>query len=148
MSDWTANLLEDDQRIHGLLTGSRRIAVIGIKPESQGHKPAHSVPRFLKEQGYEIVPVPVYYPDVTEILGERVYRSLADIPGDIDIVSVFRRSEDVAGHVADILAKQPKAVWLQLGIRNDAVARQLAEAGIKVVQDRCAKIERRRLSHQ
>jgi predicted CoA-binding protein len=70
------------------------------------------------------------------ILGEKVFRKLVDIPGGIDMVDVFRRSHDVPGHVEDILAKQPKSVWLQLGIRNDGAAEILAKAGIKVVQDR------------
>jgi predicted CoA-binding protein len=80
--------------------------------------------------------VPVYYPEVTIILGEKVYRKLVDIPGEIDMVDVFRRSHDVTGHVDDIVAKKPNSVWLQLGIRNDAAAEIFAKAGIKVVQDR------------
>ena len=90
----------------------------------------------MAEAGYEIVPVPVYYPDVTEILGEPVYRTLAEIPEPVDMVNVFRRSRDIPPHLSDILAAKPKSVWLQLGIRNDEVAETLARAGIKVVQDR------------
>ena len=89
--------------------------------------------------------MPVYYPEVTEILGEPVYRTVADVPGDVDMVNVFRRSHDVPPHVDDIIAKQPKSVWLQLGIRNDAAAERLARAGIDVVQDRCLLVEMRRL---
>ncbi len=88
--------------------------------------------------------MPVYYPEVTEILGKRVYRKLIDIPGEVDLVDVFRRSHDINGHVEDILTKKPKAVWFQSGIRNDAVAEQLAKTGIKVVQDRCLMVEHRR----
>jgi predicted CoA-binding protein len=80
--------------------------------------------------------VPVYYPDATEILGAKVYRSLSEIPGDIDMVDVFRRPPDIDGHIEDILAKQPKSVWFQSGIRNDNAAEIFAKAGIKVVQDR------------
>ncbi len=94
---------------------------------------------------FEIVPVPVYYPEVSEILGRKVYRSLAEIPEDIDLVNIFRRSDDVAKHTEDILAKKPKAVWLQSGIRNDAVAETLAREGIKVVQDLCLMVEHRAL---
>jgi predicted CoA-binding protein len=90
----------------------------------------------MQHAGFEIVPVPVYYPDVTAILGEKVYRKLVDIPGDIDMVDVFRRSNDVTGHIDDVLAKKPNSVWLQSGIRNDAAAEIFAKAGIKVVQDR------------
>ncbi|HWP55033.1 MAG TPA: CoA-binding protein, partial [Pyrinomonadaceae bacterium] len=89
---------------------------------------------------------PVYYPDVTEILGEKVYRKLADIPGEVDMVNVFRRSQDIPPHLEDILAKQPKSVWIQLGISNDEVAERLAQAGIKVVQDRCLMVDHRRFA--
>ncbi len=90
-------------------------------------------------------PVPVYYPEATEILGEKVYRKLVDIPQEIDLVNVFRRPNDVAKHAEDILAKKPKAVWLQSGIRNDEVAEILAKAGIKIVQDACLMVEHRAL---
>jgi len=94
------------------------------------------VPLYMQRAGYQIVPVPVYYPEATEILGEKVYRRLADIPGDIDMVDVFRRPRDIDQHIDDILAKQPRSVWFQLGIRNDGAAEIFAKAGIKVVQDR------------
>jgi uncharacterized protein len=94
------------------------------------------------------VPVPVYYPEVTEILGRKVYRRLADVPGELDLVDVFRRPQDLEGHVEDLIAKKPKAVWFQSGIRNDAVARRLAEAGIQVVQDRCLMVDHRRYAKQ
>jgi predicted CoA-binding protein len=89
--------------------------------------------------------VPVYYPDVSEILGEKVYRRLTDIPGDIDMVNVFRRSHDIPPHVDDILAKKPKSVWFQLGIRNDEVADKLVANGIDVVQDHCLLVELRQI---
>jgi len=126
-----------------LLARTRRIAVLGIKTEAQAGQPSFDVPRYLQNAGFEIVPVPVYYPDATEILGQRVYRKLADVPGDIDLVDVFRRPTDLEPHLGDILAKKPKAVWLQLGIRNDAFAEKLRQAGIEVVQDRCIMVEHR-----
>jgi hypothetical protein len=85
----------------------------------------------------------VYYPDVTRILDQPVYRSVASIPGDVDMVNVFRRPRDIPQHVADIIAKRPKSVWFQLGIRNEAAAEQLAREGIDVVQDRCLLVELR-----
>ncbi len=142
---WRDNILETPERIRELLAATRRIAVLGIKTEGQRRQAAYYVPEYLVEAGFEVVPVPVYYPEVTTILGQPVYRRLADVPGAIDLVNVFRRSEDVAGHVDDILAKRPAAVWLQLGIRDDAVAEQFARAGIRVVQDRCLMVEHRRL---
>ncbi|HEX2076957.1 MAG TPA: CoA-binding protein [Longimicrobium sp.] len=143
--DWRDNLVETSDGIAELIRGTRRIAVLGMKTEAQAGQPAFYVPEYLHNAGLDIVPVPVYYPDVTQILGKKVYRRVADIPGEIDLVNVFRRSQDVPPHVDDILAAKPKAVWMQSGIRNDAAAQRLAEAGIKVVQDRCLMVEHRRV---
>jgi predicted CoA-binding protein len=145
MADWKENLLEDDAKIRALLAATRRVAVLGMKTEAQADQAAFYVPKFLAERGLEIVPVPVYYPDAKQILGRPVYRKVADVPGAVDVVDVFRRPADVAGHVDDLLAKKPRAVWMQLGIRNDAAAEALARAGVLVVQDRCLMVEWRRL---
>lgn len=141
---WRENLVTTDEGIADLLRETRRVAVLGIKTEAQAGQAAFYVPEYLHNAGLDVVPVPVYYPDVTEILGKKVYRRVADIPGDVDIVEVFRRSQDVPPHVDDILEARPRAVWMQSGIRNDDAARRLAEAGIKVVQDRCLMVEHRR----
>ena len=140
---WQENLVVNSSDIRALVARSRRVAVLGIKTEAQADQPAFYVPKYLADAGFEIIPVPVYYPEVTEILGEPVYRRLMDIPGNIDLVDVFRRSHDIDGHVEDILAKGPTAVWFQSGIRNNAAAATLAKAGIKVVQDRCLMVEHR-----
>jgi hypothetical protein len=134
--DWQDNLLNSPEQIRDLIRGTKRIAVLGIKTEAQADQPSVYVPKYMQDAGFEIVPVPVYYPEASVILGEKVYRRLVDIPGEIEMVDVFRRSHDVSGHVDDIVAKKPKSVWLQLGIRNDAAAEIFAKAGIKVVQDR------------
>ena len=139
------NILTTDAQIKELLEYTKTIAVLGIKPESHADQPAFYVPKYLADAGYDIIPVPVYYPDVTEILGKAVYRDLTQIPGEIDLINVFRRSEDVPKHTQDILAKRPKAVWFQLGIRNDEVAETLAAAGVKVVQDACLLVVHRLL---
>jgi len=144
-ADWQSRLIDSTDEIRGLLRRSRRIAVLGIKPETRAGQPAHFVPAYTMEAGFEVIPVPVYYPEVTEILGQPVYRRLIDVPGDIDIVNVFRRPEHVLPHADDILAKRPRAVWMQLGIRNDVAAERLARAGIEVVQDRCLKVELMRM---
>jgi uncharacterized protein len=136
---WREHLLTRPEQIEALLESSHRIAVLGMKTEPW--QPAFYVPEYAQRVGYEIIPVPVYYPDVTEMLGVPVYRSLTEVPGEVDIVDVFRTSEDIPPHVDDILAKQPRAVWMQQGIRHDEVARQLAEAGIDVVQDKCLMVE-------
>jgi predicted CoA-binding protein len=140
---WRAHLLETPEQIKELLENTRRIAVLGIKPDPQ--QPAYYVPEYAQRAGYEIVPVPVYYKDLTEMHGQKVYRKLTDIPGDIDMVNVFRRPADIPPHVDDIIAGKPKSVWLQLGIRNDEAAEKLARAGIDVVQDRCLLVELRRI---
>ena len=133
---WQDNLIENAGDVGALIRATKRIAVLGIKTEAQADQPSVYVPAYLQKAGFEIVPVPVYYPDATTILGEKVYRRLVDVPGDIDMVDVFRRSHDVTGHVEDILTKKPHSVWLQSGIRNDGAAEIFAKAGIKVVQDR------------
>jgi predicted CoA-binding protein len=145
MTEWRENLIDDDARIRELLGTVKRMAVLGIKTEAQAEQAAFYVPAFLARAGVEIVPVPVYYPEVKSILGRPVFRSVAEIPGPVDLVDVFRRPADVAAHLPDLLAKRPKAVWLQLGIRDDASAEVLAKAGILVVQDRCLKVDWARL---
>jgi predicted CoA-binding protein len=142
--DWKDHLIETDEGIQRVLEATKRIAVLGIKIAESG-QPAYYVPEYAQQAGYEIVPVPVYYPDVTEILGEKVYRKVADIPGPIDMVDVFRRPRDIDAHVDDIIAKKPKSVWFQLGIRNEAAAERLAKAGIDIVQDRCLMVELRHI---
>ena len=133
---WQDNLLDDSERIRELILATRRIAVLGIKTDAHADQPSVYVPAYLQRAGFEIVPVPVYYPDARIILGRPVYRRLADVPGEIDMVNVFRRSPDVARHIDDILEKKPNSVWLQSGIRNDAALEIFTKAGIKVVQDR------------
>lgn len=144
--NWKENILTSDAEIKELLQNTKNIAVLGIKTEEQAFQPAYYVPQYMQKAGVKIIPVPVYYPEATEILGEKVYRSLVEIPEEIDMVNVFRRSQDVPPHLEDILAKKPKSVWMQLGIRNDEVAETLAKEGIKVVQDLCLMVEHRALA--
>jgi len=141
--NWRENLVTNAAEIRHLLNETRTIAVLGIKTEAQASQPAFYVPNYLQSAGFHIIPVPVYYPEVTQILGQQVFRRLVDIPIEVDLVNVFRLSRDVPPHVEDILAKMPKAVWLQSGIRNDTAAETLARAGIKVVQDRCIMVDHR-----
>jgi predicted CoA-binding protein len=141
--DWQDNLIETDEGVRALLAETKRVAVLGIKTEAQSYAPAFYVPRYLAGAGFEVIPVPVYFPEATSILGRKVYRKLSEVPGEVDLVNVFRRSGDIPAHVEDILAKRPRAVWFQSGIRNDAVAERLARAGIKVVQDRCLMVDHR-----
>jgi len=143
--NWQENIITNSAEIRKLLNETHTIAVLGIKTEAQSNQPAFYVPSYLQTAGFQIIPVPVYYPEATRILGQQVFRRLVDIPIDVDLVNVFRLSQDIPPHVEDILAKMPRAVWLQSGIRHDAVAETLAKAGIKVVQDRCLMVDHRAL---
>jgi uncharacterized protein len=144
VADWRDQLIDDPEGIRRIWSETRRVAVLGIKTEAQGGQPAHYVPEYLQRAGLEIIPVPVYYPEATTILGQPVYRKVADVPGPLDMVVVFRRSVDVPPHVDDLIAARPKTVWMQSGISHAAAAQRLAEAGIQVVQDRCSMVEHRR----
>ncbi len=134
----------DEEQVAKLVRTARRVAVLGIKTEAQAAQPAYYVPAYLAAAGIEVIPVPVYYPEVTHILGRPVYRQVAAVPGPIDIVEVFRRPAELPPHLPDLLAARPRAVWLQSGIRHEQVAAQLRAAGILVVQDRCLMVEHRR----
>jgi predicted CoA-binding protein len=142
--DWRANVIEDMAGVRQLLATTKRVAVLGIRSEMHNSRPAFYVPQYLASAGLQDIPIPVYEVDKAEILGQRVFRRLVDISGEVDLVDVFRRAEDIPAHLDDMLAKKPKAVWFQSGIRNDAVAERLARAGIKVVQDRCLMIDHQR----
>ena len=144
--EWQENILTSSKDIAHLISETKRIAVLGIKPESHYSQPAFYVSKYMQDAGFEIVPVPVYYPDVSQILGQKVYRDLRDVPGQIDMVNVFRRDVDIPKHIDEIVEAKPKSVWVQLGIRNDAAAEEFAKAGIKVVQNLCLMVEHRALS--
>lgn len=145
MGDWTENLVTSRERIADIVRECRRIAVLGIKTQVQRGEPAFYVPEYMARAGYDIVPVPVYYPEAKEILGRPVHRTVAAVTPPVDMVNVFRRSKDIPPHVPDILAARPRVVWFQLGIVNDRAAETLARAGIRVVQDRCLLVEHQRL---
>ncbi|MBA3853932.1 MAG: CoA-binding protein [Gemmatimonas sp.] len=144
MSDWQQHLLTTDEAIGALLDRVHSVAVLGIKTAESG-APAYYVPEYAQRAGMKIHPVPVYYPDVTEILGEPVVRTVRAIDDRVDLVNVFRRPQDIPQHLDDLLAARPRAVWFQLGIRNDEAAEALARNGIDVVQDRCLLVELKRL---
>lgn len=140
---WRGHLLEKPEQIKKMLEGTRRIAVLGIKDKQE--QPAYFVPAYAQGAGYEVIPVPVYHKEATEMLGQKVYRTVAEIPGEVDMVNVFRRPSDIPPHVDDIIAKKPKSVWFQMGIRNDEAAEKLARAGIDVVQDHCLMVELKKI---
>ena len=117
------------------------VAVLGMRSERHADRPAHYVAARLQSLGVRIVPVPVHEPEVDEMLGEPVRRNLTEA-GAVDIVCVFRRSEDVPAHLDDLIALGPPVVWLQSGIRNEQVADALVAAGIDVVQSECLMVRR------
>jgi len=130
----------DDERIRDLLQNARRIAVVGLSPKP--HRDSHRVARYLLERGYDVVPV---YPREEEILGRKVYRRVQDIPGPIDLVDVFRRSETLGEVVDDALAARAPALWFQLDCIDEEGARRAAAAGVTVVMDRCLMVDHARL---
>jgi len=134
--------IESDAELRKLLSDVKTIAVVGIKDRPE--EDAYHVPEYLQRRGYRIVPVS---PKLREVLGERAWASLRDVPVPIDLVDVFRAPQHVPAHVDEVLAlsPRPRAVWLQLGISHDESARRLDAAGIAVVQDRCILVEHRRL---
>ena len=133
--------VESDDQLREILDYDT-IAVVGCSTTSG--KAAHDIPAYMQGHGYRIVPV---NPFADEVLGERAYDSLADVEGTIDIVDVFRPSEEVAGIVDETLERDDvKALWTQLGIRDDEAAERAEAAGLQVVQDKCLKVEHGRLN--
>ena len=133
------NISTDNKAIKKLLSEAKIIAVVGLSPEPD--KPSHEVAQYLQSQGYKIVPV---RPGADEILGEKVYASLKDIPFKVDIVDVFRKPEHMPQVVDEALLIKPKAVWMQLGIAHKDAAEKASKAGVQVVEDRCILIEHKK----
>lgn len=135
--------LTDDQ-MREALQSTHTIAVLGASTNSQ--KPAHYVPSYLADHHYVVLPVNPAAAG-SELFGQRVTATLAEIERPVDLVDVFRRPTDIPPHLPDILSMRPlpKIVWFQLGIRNDEAAAQLEATGITVVQDKCLKVEHARL---
>jgi predicted CoA-binding protein len=132
----------ENKKIEKILKESRVIAVVGLSPNPE--RPSNRVASFMKERGYRIIPV---YPKVDEILGEKAYSSISEIPQDIsiDVVDIFRRSEDVPQIVDEAIMKGAKAIWMQEGIINEEAGKKAEDAGLDVVMDRCMLKEWKRL---
>lgn len=133
----------DDKEIIKILKESKTIAVVGCSRDPE--KDAHKVPKYLKEQGYRIIPV---NPFANEILGEKVYKTLSEIKEPVDVVDIFRPSDEVLGVVKEAIKLKPKVIWMQLGIRNEEAAKLAEQNGIKVVMNSCMMIEHKRLITQ
>jgi uncharacterized protein len=132
-------VLEQEQ-IRELLKTARVIAVVGLSPDQE--KPSNSVSRYMRDKGYRIIPV---NPAQEEIIGEKSYKSLSEIPEKIDIIDIFMRSEKVMPVVEEALKLKPKAIWLQLGIKNDEARRLVEQTDVGYVEDKCVKQEYARL---
>ncbi|MCX8028529.1 MAG: CoA-binding protein [Brevinematales bacterium] len=131
---------EEDEKIKDFLLKTKVIAVVGLSPKED--RPSNAVARYLKEKGYKIVPV---NPGYDEILGEKCYKSLSDIPFQVDIVDIFRNPAEVVPVVQEAVRLKPKCIWLQLGIVNNDAKKIAEESSIFFVQDKCIKIEHQKL---
>lgn len=126
--------------MRALLAGAKTIAVVGLSPNPE--RPSHRIARRLQQWGYRVVPV---RPALAEVLGEKAYARLSQVPGKIDLVNVFRAADKLDPVVDDCIALQVPALWIQEGIVNEAAAGRAQAAGIMVVMDRCISVEYRRL---
>ncbi len=122
--------------IKNILSEAKTIAIIGLS--NKPHRESYMVGRYLKDHGYTVIPV---HPNIDEWEGLKVYGNLGDIPGDVDIVDIFRRADAIGDLVPEIVAKKPKVAWLQLGIVNNEASKEMRSEGIVVVQNKCMKIE-------
>ena len=129
--------------IEDIIESARTIAVVGLSPKED--RPSNVVARYLKEQGYRVIPV---NPAIQEIMGERSYPDLPSISHPVDVVDIFRRSEDVLPIVEDAIKIKARAVWMQEGVINHLAAERAREAGLRVVMDKCIKVEHQRLSEE
>ncbi|HEY5899098.1 MAG TPA: CoA-binding protein [Burkholderiales bacterium] len=132
--------MDDINTLRRILHDSRVIAVVGLSAD--WFRPSYFAAKYMQEHGYRVIPVNPKYP---EILGEKCYRSLREIPERIDLVDVFRKTADVMPIAEDAIAIGARVLWQQLGVRNDAAAAKARAAGLETVMDRCVKIEHGRL---
>jgi predicted CoA-binding protein len=126
--------------IAGILRQAKVIAVIGASPKPE--RPSHQISAYLKDQGYKVIPV---NPGQTEILGDKCYKSLTEVPEAVDIVDIFRDPEAVPGIVDEAIAKKAKVIWMQLGIVHNEAAEKARQAGLQVIQNKCISVEHQRI---
>jgi len=128
--------MDDSEKVRRILKTTRTIAVVGLS--AQWHRPSFFAAKYLQEHGYRVIPV---NPGYESILGEKCYKSLAEIPGKVDVVDCFRKSSEIPALAEEAIRIGAKVLWMQLGVEN-AAARATAEAaGLEVVENRCMKIE-------
>jgi hypothetical protein len=134
--------MDDIDSLRRILKANRVIAVVGLSAD--WHRPSNFAAKYMQEHGYRVIPVNPRYAG-KKVLGERCYSSLREIPEKVDIVDVFRKTEDVMPVAEDAIAIGAKVLWQQLGVRNEAAAARARDKGLEVVMDRCVKIEHGRL---
>jgi uncharacterized protein len=132
--------MDDINTLRRILKENHVIAVVGLSAD--WYRPSYFAAKYMQEHGYRVIPV---NPKYDSILGEKCYRSLRDIPGKVDIVDIFRKTEDVMPIADDAIAIRAKVLWQQLGVRNESAAAKARAAGLEAVLDRCVKIEHGRL---
>jgi uncharacterized protein len=132
--------MDDINTLRRILRESRVIAVVGLSAD--WYRPSYFAAKYMQEHGYRVVPV---NPKYDSILGEKCYKSLRDIPHPVDLVDVFRKTEDVMPIAEDAIAIRAKVLWQQLGVKNEAAAARARAAGLEAVMDHCVKIEHGRL---
>jgi predicted CoA-binding protein len=135
-----SQMQDDINTLRRILRESKVIAVVGLSAD--WFRPSYFAAKYMQEHGYRVIPVNPRYP---EILGEKCYASVREVPEKIDIVDVFRKSADVPPIAEDAIAVRAKVLWQQLGVRNEAAAQQARAAGLEAIMDRCVKIEHGRL---
>jgi predicted CoA-binding protein len=132
--------LEDIEKLRRILRNSRTLAVVGLS--ANWFRPSFFAAKYMQEHGYRVIPVNPMYP---EVLGEKCYKSLRDIPEKVDLVDCFRKSEEIPALAEDAIAIGAKVLWMQLGVQNPEARRKAEGAGLEVVENRCVKIEHARL---
>ena len=133
-------IVDDIPGLRHILARTKSIAVVGLS--AHWYRPSYFAAKYMQDHGYRVIPV---NPSYTEVLGQRCYPNLAAIPGPIDLVDCFRKSEDIMPIAHEAVAKGAGVLWMQLGIRNEDAARLALDAGLDVVMDRCVKIEHARI---
>ena len=128
--------MDDSEKTRRILSRYKTLAVVGLS--AQWHRPSYFAAKYMQQHGYRVIPVNPGYP---EILGEKCYKSLRDIPDQVDIVDCFRKSAEITAIAGDAIAIGAKVLWMQLGVENAEARRKAESAGLEVVENRCVKIE-------
>ena len=128
--------MDDSEKIRRILAKSKTLAIVGLS--AQWHRPSYFAAKYMQEHGYRIIPVNPMY---DEILGEKCFKSLRDIPDAVDVVDCFRKSAEIPALAEDAVAIGAKVLWMQIGVKSDAARARAEAAGLEVVENRCVKIE-------